>query len=226
MSRPGSILHLTFVFFVLGVLIVVQLRTTSRAATTSLTPSDQTRVLANLVESNAALRDEIVELEATLARLNPADRAASDAALAAELARLLVISGRVEVSGPGVRLEISGQINPLDMQDLINELRNAGAEAIAVDRHRVIVRSVVSRNGPDLSIDGWRLTPPYVIEAIGQPDTMQTALLRRGGLVGLLEYAYPGLKITIEKRDNLILPAYSGHDEPKLAAPLQTSGSR
>ena len=75
-------------------------------------------------------------------------------------------------------MDVSGQINPLDMQDLINELRNAGVEAIALDGYRIIVRSVVAREGTDLSLDGNRLLPPYRLQAIGQPDTIEKALLR------------------------------------------------
>lgn len=221
MKRFNSTAYLTIVCFVLGILIVVQLRSTSRNATVSVNTSDQARVLAALVESNAALRTEVNELEAQIEKLNPADQQQSNAAMVAELGRLLVASGGATVSGPGVQVEVSGQINPLDMQDLINELRNAGVEAMAIDSQRIGVRSVVARDGVDLELDGNRLFPPYKLQAIGQPDTIETALLRRGGLISLLEYAYPGLKITVTKTDNLNLPRRSLPDEFKYAQPTQ-----
>lgn len=211
MTQPGATRHLTIVAFMLGLLVVVQLRSTSHAANIStLSTSDQARVLSNLVDSNAGLRNEVQALEEQLARLNPADAQKSSEALTAELKRLMVISGAAAAAGPGVRVEVSGQINPLDMQDLINELRNAGAEAISVDGRRIVVRSVVARDGADLVLDSTPLHPPYVLDAIGQPDTMEKALLRKGGLVGLLEYAYPGLKITVTKAEGLSLPAQDG----------------
>lgn len=212
---------LTLVAFILGLLVVVQLRSTSRAANLALTTSDQARVLSSLVDSNAGLRQEISQLQDQLARLNPADRQESNQALVAELKRLMVMSGSAPVSGPGVRVTVSGQINPLDMQDLLNELRNSGAEAMAFDGVRITVRSVVARDANELVLDGQVLMPPYTLEAIGQPDTIETALLRKGGLVGLLEYAYPGLKIVVTKADELSLPAYSNMTAFKFAQAAQ-----
>ena len=221
MKRSDPAVYLTGICFLLGVLIVAQLRSTSRAASVKLAADDQARVLTTLVDSNSGLRDEIASIEGQLARLNPADSAERNAALALELDRLLVVSGRAAVSGPGVRVDISGQVNPLDMQDLINELRNAGAEAIAINDRRVVVRSVVARDGNNLALGGEILTVPYVLKAIGQPDTMDKALLRRGGLVALLEYAYPGLTITVTKVDSLSLPAYAGAEQFKFSQPVQ-----
>ena len=220
MKRQGSLFPLILVYFVLGVLIVMQLRSTSRAASSVLSTSEQPQVLTTLLESNTGLRSEIAELETQLGRLNQASQEENSAALQAELSRLLVVSGDADVGGPGVRVYVSGQINPLDMQDLINELRNAGVEAIALDRQRIVVRSVVAREGTGLVLDGNRLTPPYVLEAIGQPDTIEKALLRRGGLVSLLEYAYPGLKITVTQVDSLTLQADKAPAEFKFAHPV------
>jgi uncharacterized protein YlxW (UPF0749 family) len=219
MKRSAAVVYLTIVCVALGMLVMGQLRSTGRAASIALTSSDQAIVLVSLVESNSALRMEVEELQANLARLEAANREETSAALAAELNRLLVVSGDAEVTGPGVRVDVSGQINPLDMQDLINELRNSGAEAIAIDRQRVVVRSVVAREGADLTLDGQRLIPPYALEAIGNPDTIEKALLRRGGLVSLLEYAYPGLKVTVTVVDNLRLAAYRQRGGLKFAQP-------
>jgi uncharacterized protein YlxW (UPF0749 family) len=213
MKRSDPVVYLTGICFVLGVLIVAQLRSTSHATKVKLATDDQARVLTTLVDSNSGLRDEIAAIEAQLARLHPANSMERSAALAQELDRLLIVSGRVAASGPGVRVDIASQVAALDMQDLINELRNAGAEAIAVNRQRVIVRSVAAQREDGLVLDGRPLAPPYVLEAIGQPDTMDKALLRRGGLVALLEYAYPGLTITVTKADSLTLPAYQGTEE-------------
>jgi uncharacterized protein YlxW (UPF0749 family) len=219
MKRQASVFSLVLVYFVLGILIVMQLRSTSRAASSSLSTTEQAQVLSTLLDSNDGLRNEIAELETQSERLKQANLEENSAALQAELSRMLVLTGRASVSGPGVTVDVSGQINPLDMQDLINELRNAGVEAIALDGYRIVVRSVVSREGTDLAIDGNRLVPPYRLQAIGQPDTIEKALLRRGGLVSLLEFAYPGLKITVLKAESLVLPAYKASIDFKYAQP-------
>lgn len=208
MKRAQVGFEIALVCFVLGLLIVLQLRSTSRAASiTSASTSDQARVLAALVDANDGLRDEIDELEAQLALLNQADQEEHGTALVAELNRLIVVTGSLPVGGPGVRVGVSGQINPLDMQDLINELRNAGAEAIDLNGRRVVSRSVVTRDGADLALDGTRLIAPYTLQAIGNGETLAKALGRRGGLISLLEFAYPGLTITVSQADALSLPA-------------------
>jgi uncharacterized protein YlxW (UPF0749 family) len=222
LKSSASVLVLTIVCFALGVLIVAQLRSTSRAAVLSSSSSDQARVLSALVDSNDGLRSEIGELQSQIERLKPTDAQARNAALTTELSRLLVITGSAQASGPGVRVTVSGQINPLDMQDLINELRNAGVEAMAINQDRIVVRSVVTRDDAGLALDGLRLTPPYILEAIGQPDTIEKALLRKGGLVGLLQYAYPGLSVTVNKVDTIDLPAVDAHpDTFRFAQPAQ-----
>jgi uncharacterized protein YlxW (UPF0749 family) len=207
LKSSASVLVLTALCFALGVLIVAQLRSTGRAAALSSSSSDQARVLSALVDSNDGLRSEIGELQAQIERMKPTDAQARNAALMTELSRLVVITGSAVATGPGVRVIVSGQINPLDMQDLINELRNSGAEAMDINGNRIVVRSVVTRDDANLALDGQRLTSPYVLEAIGQPDTIEKALLRKGGLVDLLEYAYPGLSVTISKVDTIYLPA-------------------
>ena len=221
MKQSLSAVQLAVVCFVLGVLIVVQLRSTSRAASVSINTGDQARVLTTLLESNAGLRNEIAALEQQVSSLSPANQEQSNAALMSELGRLMVVNGGAPASGPGVRVEVSAPVNPLDMQDLINELRNAGAEAMAINGQRIIVRSVVARGGTDLVLGDQVLTPPYVLEAIGHADNMETALLRRGGLVGLLEYAYPGLEITVTQTENLSLAAHKRQEALKLARPVQ-----
>ncbi len=221
MKQSLSVAQLTLICFVLGVLIVVHMRSTSRAASVSTCSVAQARVLTTLLESNTGLRNEIADLQQQLASLSPADQTQSNATLVSELGRLMVVSGAAAASGPGVRVTVSAPINPLDMQDLINELRNAGAEAMAINGQRIVVNSVVAREGSDLVLGDQVLTSPYVLEAIGQPDTIETALLRRGGLVGLLEYAYPGLKIAVNQTDNLTLVAHTQQQALKLARPAQ-----
>lgn len=221
MNTSRSILYLTAFCFVLGILVMGQFRSTLRASSVIISTGDQARVLTGLVDSNDALREEIQMLETTLARIEAANREESRAALIGELNRLAVVSGAASVSGPGVRLELSGQINPLDLQDLINELRNAGAEAIALNGRRIIVRSVVSRAGNSLQVDNYLLAAPYVLEAIGNPETIEKALLRRGGLVGLLEFAYPGLKISVTKPRFLELAARDKFEELRYAQPAR-----
>ncbi|MCR4406162.1 MAG: DUF881 domain-containing protein [Anaerolineae bacterium] len=209
-NRKAQLL-LTVFCFALGLLLVIQYRTQQAARTRleGISAADKAVIISNLVAANAQLREEISSLETQIQSLAASGRTPLEE-LVDELNRMKIINGLVEVSGPGVEVRIEGEVNALDLQDLINELRNAGAEAIAINEQRVAVSSMVtSDSSGGLSINGVPIEPPFVLQAIGSPQTMQTALLRAGGLIAVFEHSYPDLSITVQQRGKLVLPIYA-----------------
>ncbi len=208
---PGR-LSLFLVAFLVGFLIITQLR-----GQLAVDPaSDRSRLrdarlLADLVEANNRLRTEITKAEQELATLRGNSRVDVDT-LVTELNRLKAINGLLEVSGPGVEVEILGTPEPFEMVDLINELRNAGAEAIALGNPqttvRLVYRSSIGGGRGWLLVDGILLPGPYYVRAIGSPDALLKTLERRGGLLALLRYTHPDWSITVRPTDRLTLPVY------------------
>jgi len=171
--------------------------------------SDWAFVVAEMVEGNARLRQEIDTLETQIAGLGTPDGGGSILqSLVSEVNDLRIANGQVEVSGPGVTLTVEGPIGVLDLQDLINELRNAGAEALALGGQRLVARSAIGTNGEHVTADGTPLEPPYRLEAIGHPETLETALGRPGGVVALLQQANPGVRVRIARHETLTLPVF------------------
>lgn len=224
MSRLTQIV-LTIACIALGLLLASQYRAQMQGRTpaVSLTASgaDQVTIISDLVESNASLRKAIDDLRKELASYQGAGEKSSLEAMVEELNRMRIVNGLLEVSGPGVEVQISGGLNALDLQDLINEVRNAGAEAVALNNRRVVVRSVVGVSGKNLYLDGTLLASPYLLQAIGNPKDLETALERKGGLVGGLRATYPQVKIEVTQRENLVLPIYQGKYEFKYAKPMK-----
>ncbi len=223
MSRLTQIV-LTIACIVLGLLLASQYRAQQRRSTAvSLAASgaDQVTIISDLVESNASLRKAIDDLRQELASYQGAGEKSSLEAMVEELNRMRIVNGLLEVSGPGVEVQISGGLSALDLQDLINEIRNAGAEAVALNNRRVVVRSVVGVSGKNLYLDGTLLASPYLLQAIGNTKDLQTALERKGGLVGGLRATYPQVKIEVTPRENLVLPIYQGKYEFKYAKPVK-----
>ena len=72
-----------------------------------------------------------------------------------------------------------------------------------------------------MTINGVRLSRPYVLQAIGQPETLETALLRSGGLIATLERNYEGLVVSVIKRERMVLPVYKGDTEFVYASPVK-----
>ena len=223
MNARSSRLSLIIVCLLLGVLLVAQFRTQRRitAALLSTSSTDQALIVSNLVESNAELREEVEALRSQLRRYQEAEGQGVLQTLVDELNRIKIVNGLVEVSGPGVEVRIEGRVSVLDMQDMVNELRNTGAEAIAVNGQRLIASSVIASDGTGMIINGVRISEPYIFQAIGHQETMARALTRKGGLIALLKAHYEGLDITVSKRDKIVLPIYRGSFEFKYAAAVK-----
>ena len=201
-------LTLTVSCLALGLLLVVQLRSQNDLRQT-VRSEDWDYAVVDLIDNNARLRHEIADLEAQLAELRQEGSSASVLqSLVDEANHLRMANGLIEVSGPGVEILTTGPVTILDLHDLINELRNAGAEALALNGQRLVVRSAISTDGVHVTVDGQPIQPPYWLEAIGNPASLQTALLRPGGLVELLEQLDQRITITVRTRDKVTLTVY------------------
>ena len=147
MHRARSQITIAAVALILGLLVVIQLR--SQAASSGLaqlSSQDLTVLVANLNARNDQLRREGSSLEVELATLNQ-NRSRGDVSIdeiTADLERVRAYAGLDPVAGPGVTISIRGAIDGSGVEELINELRNAGAEAIATGGVRVVTGVVVS----------------------------------------------------------------------------------
>lgn len=208
MRPPRSLVHLslTTLCLILGLLLVVQIR--SRNDMRQMASNDDwDYVVAELVDNNARLRDEIESLERQVEELQAVGGSAAVLeSLVGETNQLRVANGLVAVSGPGVEVLASGPASVLDLQDLINELRNAGAEALALNGQRLVVWSVIATDGAHVTLDGQPVEAPYRLVAIGDAETLESALLRPGGLVALLGDTGLTIEVRAETRDRLALP--------------------
>jgi uncharacterized protein YlxW (UPF0749 family) len=224
MKSRSAQLSLTMLCFALGLLLMAQFRTqrmTSRALL-SASSAEQLAIISSLVENNARLREEMEALEEQLSEYQQATGRAVLGTLVEELNKVRIINGLVEVSGSGVEVSIDGPIGVLDVQDLINELRNAGTEALTINGERLTLYSVVaSTEDGAMTVNGTQLSRPYVLQAIGQPETMETALLRKGGLIATLERNYEGLVVSLIRREKMVLPVYEGTIEFVYASPIE-----
>ena len=193
---------------VLGLLLVVQLRT-QQVARQSAPGQEWEFVVADLVESNARLREEISVLSSQLDELQAVEGGgALLQSLVDEVNYLRIVNGQVAVSGPGIEVVIEGNISVLDLHDLINELRNAGAEALALNGGRIVAWSAIGTDGQHVTVDGRPVQPPYRLQAIGDSHTLEVALLRPGGLVELIQQFGGRVTIAVETVDRITLPVY------------------
>ena len=131
------------------------------------------------------------------------------------------LTGMTEVTGPGVTITLTdgtgiatSTLNPsqlivhdIDVLSVVNELINAGAEAIAINDQRWVLTTAISCRGNTIDINGERIGAPFVIKAIGLPEYL--AGLERAG--GYLEYMKrDGVGVTLERSNSITIPKYSG----------------
>ena len=98
-------------------------------------------------------------------------------------------------------------VHDLDVLSVINELKNAGAEAISINDQRLTPNSGIICGGNIIDVNGEKVGAPFVIKAIGLPEQL-AALNRPGGyLVRLKEYS---IGVEFKKSNNITIPKYTG----------------
>jgi uncharacterized protein YlxW (UPF0749 family) len=168
--------------------------------------------LDDLQGTIGALRDEITVLQEDVA-----DEVESSSALSRRLDSLAVSAGTVPVEGPGMVVTVDdapgavassgGVIRDQDLQSLVNGLWTAGAEAIAIDGHRLTALTAIRFAGQAITVDFQSLTPPYVVEAIGNPDTLPAELAQtEGGQLWTGLSLNFGIQYDYETKDSITLP--------------------
>ncbi|MGO1174079.1 MAG: DUF881 domain-containing protein [Actinomycetaceae bacterium] len=170
----------------LGIALVAQVRHTHDDPLAALRQDDLVRLLDELDRRNIDLVDEQDRLQTELDGLRTAADSSQAAAEAAqELAETQgVLAGTVPAGGPGVEISVTDPNDSLRAQTvvtMVQELRNAGAEAIEINGIRLNATSYVVRGTAGLAVDGHTIASPYVLRAIGDPSTMSTALEIPGG---------------------------------------------
>ena len=212
MHRLTSQLAMAAVALALGLLVVVQLRAQAGdAGLAQLSSQDLTVLVANLNARNDQLRREVSSLDDELAKLSQnQDRGeASVDELRVDLRRVRAYAGLDPVGGPGVIISISGPIDGSGVEELLNELRNAGAEAIGVSGTRIVTGVVVTGEPGAAAIDGVALGDAFELGAIGAPDKLTGSLTRSGGVIAQLAATEPEVTVTVTPIDRIELPATS-----------------
>lgn len=224
MHRTSSQLAIAGVALLLGLLVVVQLRTqTAGSGLEGLSATDLTLLVANIDTRNDQLRTEVADLERQLRDLS-SGQARGDTSLdqvRGDLERIRAWSGLVPVTGEGILVSISGPIAGGGVEDLVNELHNAGAEALAIAGVRVVPGVVVSGLPGQLSVEDTALTDPFEISAVGHSETLTGSLTRIGGIVAQLAATYPDAGVSVTPVGRLDLPATTrslvpSHGRPRL----------
>jgi uncharacterized protein YlxW (UPF0749 family) len=147
----------------------------------------------------------------------------NDDRLSREWETIKLHTGLVGVEGPGITITLDDApvrepdmpaswfiIHDLDIRTMLNDLKAAGAQAIAINGERVVPMSEQICAGPTIIMNGNRYPVPYVIEAIGDPDALYEAISYSYKVAELREF---NILVDIKKSNKIRISKFSGADK-------------
>ncbi len=154
--------------------------------------------------------------------------------LVSELEKYKMISGMTDVKGPGVIVTVDDppkeDMDYTDMSvimynyslllSLINKLNDAGAEAISINEQRIVAITEISLAGSNVNINSIPTAPPFTIKAIGNPDTLESTLNIRFGIIDQMRNSY-NLQVKTQKLDEIMIPRYNDIIKFRYAVPVE-----
>lgn len=180
-----------------------------------------------------ALQQQVSKLESVVPSAN-----ARLSVISQDLENAKFLAGLTDVTGPGVivtlndskkrfpdaplAVQMGGIVHDTDINQVINELKAAGAEAVSLNDERVVALTAVRCAGPTVYCNNSPQTPPYVIQAIGDPTVLAQAMRLPGGIYDQLSDMDPEM-IRISQAKTLHLAAYNGATQPRYAKPVPVS---
>lgn len=243
MKSRGTIITIGIICFLLMFMITCQIKTISKSDSEILRLKNENELrdevsqwkemYNQVVDTNNELRNQIEEYQ------NASTKSNSTAALIKkELDNVNVFAGLTDVKGKGIKVTIdetkarnqialdSGMYDPnvyivqyTDLLNLINDLKIAGAEAISVNNQRISSRTEIGGVGPFISINGAKYASHFEIYAIGNPDSLETSMKLKGGILDTLKLV--DVDVNIEKIDEVIIPKYEKAITNKYASPVE-----
>jgi uncharacterized protein YlxW (UPF0749 family) len=138
-----------------------------------------------------------------------------------EASTLAILSGTVGATGPGIEIRIDDPANQVGASTLLNvieELRDAGAEAIEINNTaRVVAQTYLSDETDGISVDGTVVNAPFEIDVIGHPHTLSEAVEFPGGVTEIVESL--GGSVDVNERETVNVTSLAVRREPQYAQP-------
>ena len=231
MNKKVVALTLGIMCLILTIAISVQYQTVKNAGKILGTDSVNGELKAEVLtwkekhdETQKALKKAENELEK--ARETASKKNSSSSASERNLKTLNTVIGTTDVTGKGIVITIADNqavknemlgaldnisnylIHDNDLLTLVNELKNAGAEAISINNQRITNLTSITCDGNVILVNEQKISSPFVIKAIGSQEALLGAIQRPGGFLEELEDY--GLVSSVKKQNKITIHKYEG----------------
>lgn len=203
--------------------MTIQVRHKDKADYSGVRGIELVELLRSIDSANERISTQVSELTITRNDLLSSTKKSAEAERQARKRAddLSILAGSAGASGPGVTLTIDDPDSRIDAAALLNaieELRDAGAEVIAVNGSaRVVAQTYFLDDGNAVRVGGREVKRPFTIEAIGDPSTMAEAVRFRGGLADKVQSR--GGTLTVSVSDKITITALADVKRPEYAQP-------
>jgi uncharacterized protein YlxW (UPF0749 family) len=225
MKKNGSQYIFLIVFLIFGIVVALQVKSTLYAKklnASSMLSADTlkeelVRTQKETDELKAAIDDNLVIMNETIKSFIDQQK---DYQLAGDWEQVKLSSGLVDVKGPGITIKLDDAparqpdtpdnwliIHDQDIKVILNELKKAGAQAIAINGERIVPMSEQVCAGPTIMINDNRHSVPYVIEAIGDPNLLYESVSTCSRVAEMTEF---NIRVEIEKVKEIKLAKFTG----------------
>ena len=226
MKNKNAYIAIAIVCVVLSAAITVQIRTMKNESSVVSQSFANSQLKDSLLEWKEKAENAEKELEKSTKELEEIRKSSTansnnSEEKQKELAKYNKLLGLTDVSGNGIILTVSDSnaesttmdlnnllVHDTDLRNLINELANAGAEAISINDERIVSNTCITCAGNVIQINGKKVGSPFIIKAIGNQESLYGAITRPGGYTYMLKAR--SVQIESKKTNNISIPKYTG----------------
>ena len=226
MQNKNFRIEIGLVCFVLFIIIVLQYRTIKKNSEVVTQSFGNEQLKGTLIQEKEKYDKMAEENEKILKKLeevrtNTEKTTTSSNDISEKLKKNDMLLGLTNVKGSGIIIVAKDAkatlatddinkflVHDVDLREIINELSNAGAQAIEVNGQRIVSSRCVTCAGNVISINGERVSSPFTIKAIGNADLLYGALTRPGGYIQIMQEQ--SLISEVKKSNNIQIGKFTG----------------
>ena len=205
--------------FILTMLIFMQVKTISQTDISELEIMRESELKTEITSLKTKYEEVVAKIQETNKKILEYEEASIEGKeasqlLQAELKETEDLLGKNSVTGEGIIIKMSNngssKINSEDLLNLVNILKNAGAEAISINEIRIVYDTyIVDINEKNhITIGGEYVVAPYTIKAIGNTTYLESAVAQKK--YGFIDVQIAeGKQVTLERMTSVTIPAYN-----------------